>query len=219
MITAKLLLLENKSWVQEKLALDPDYFQRFAGTQSPEFLWIGCSDSRIPTNEITVTTAGELFVHRNIANLVVENDVNALSVIQYAVDALKVRDVIVCGHYGCGGVRAALQGGAEGPLGIWLRHIQAVYYEHRQELDALPDETARWDRLVELNTVAQVQRLARTEVIQRAWARGKRPALHGWVYRLDNGVLNELVVIDPNRPAPAEGAAPPAPAAGEPSPR
>jgi carbonic anhydrase len=210
MITAKLLLLENKSWVQEKLALDPDYFQRFAATQSPEFLWIGCSDSRIPTNEITVTTAGELFVHRNIANLIVENDVNALSVVQYAVDTLKVRDVIVCGHYGCGGVRAALLGGAEGPLGVWLRHIQAIYFEHRQELDALPDETARWDRLVELNTIAQVRHLERTEVIQRAWARGEGPALHGWVYRLDKGVLTELVAIDPphGRPGRARAGAP-----------
>ena len=196
MIPAKLLLLENKSWVQEKLALDPDYFQRFAQGQAPEFLWIGCSDSRIPTSEITVTTAGELFVHRNVANLVVENDINALSVLQYAVDALKVSNVVVCGHYGCGGVRAAIQGGADGPLGVWLRHIQAVYYEHRTELDALPDENARWDRLVELNTVAQVHHLAATDVVQRAWARGQRLALHGWVYRLDRGVLEELIAID-----------------------
>ncbi len=208
MIPAKLLLLENKSWVQEKLSLDPDYFQRFAQSQSPDFLWIGCSDSRIPTNEITVTTAGELFVHRNIANLVLENDINALSVLQYAVDALKVTNVIVCGHYGCGGVRAAMLGGADGPLGIWLRHIQAVYFEHRRELDAIADETLRWDRFVELNTIAQVQRLARTDVVKAAWARGQKLALHGWVYRLDNGVLQELVAIDnPAKSAAGPGAA------------
>ena len=207
MITAKLLLLENKSWVQEKLALDPDYFTRFAASQQPDFLWIGCSDSRIPTNEITVTTAGELFVHRNIANLIVENDINALSALQYAVDTLTVRHVIVCGHYGCGGVRAAMGGEVPGPLGVWLRHIQAVYYTHRQELDALPDEVARWDRLVELNVKTQIEHLQRTEVVQAAWARGQALSLHGWVYRIASGVLQELVAVHgPGAaPAPARG--------------
>jgi carbonic anhydrase len=199
MIGAHYLLLQNKSWVQEKLALNPDYFQHFAAGQQPQFLWIGCSDSRVATNEITVTSAGEMFVHRNIANLVVEDDINALSVLQYAVDSLGIRHVIVCGHYGCGGVRAAIEGGATGPLGVWLRNIQAVCFEHRQELDALPAE-ARWDRTVELNTIAQVERLARTSVIQQAWARGGGPSLHGWVYRLASGVLSELVAIEPPKP-------------------
>lgn len=206
MITAKLLLLANKSWVQEKLALDSEYFTRFAASQAPDFLWIGCSDSRIPTNEITVTTAGEMFVHRNIANLVVESDINALSALQYAVETLKVRHVVVCGHYGCGGVRAAMGGDVPGPLGVWLRHIQAVGYTHRQELDALTDETARWDRLVELNVVTQIEHLKRTEVVQAAWAKGQPLSLHGWVYRLDSGVLEERVAVgtakDPRQAAP-----------------
>ena len=203
---AKLLLLENKSWVQEKLSLDPAYFERFATSQQPDFLWIGCSDSRVPTNEITVTTAGELFVHRNIANQIAVDDINALSALQYAVETLKVRHVIVCGHYGCGGVRAAMgvADGAviHGPLGRWLEYIQAVHTRHRVEIDALPDEAARWDRLVEFNVIAQVENLRRNEVIQAAWAREGAPSLHGWVYRMDRGTLEELVAIPaPEAPA------------------
>ncbi len=192
---ARLLLLENKSWVQEKLALDPDYFQRFVDSQQPDFLWIGCSDSRVPTNEITVTTAGELFVHRNVANQVIEGDINALSALQYAVDTLKVNYVVVCGHYGCGGVRASMGGEVGGALGTWLRDLQALYAKHLPELERLADEVARWDRMVELNVIAQVQVLARTSVIQGAWARGRAPTLHGWVYRMGTGMLAELVAL------------------------
>jgi len=194
---ARRLLLENKSWVQEKLAQDPAYFQRFAPAQRPDFLWIGCSDSRIPVNEITVTSAGELFIHRNIANLVVPGDVNMLSVLQYAVLVLQVPHVIVCGHYGCGGVRAAMSRETDGPLDTWLDHIRAVADRHADEMAAIPDEARRWDRLVELSIQAQVEQLARTPVIATAWARGLgRPRLHGWVYRIDDGVLRELVALD-----------------------
>jgi len=206
---AKRLLLENKSWVQEKMANDPGYFQRFTSAQRPEFLWIGCSDSRIPPNEITVTSAGELFIHRNIANLVLEDDANVLSVLQYAVLVLQVPHVIICGHYGCGGVLAAMSRETTGPLDGWLNNIRAVAERHGDELAALPDDAGRWDRLVELNVRAQVEQLARTSVIQTAWARGiGRPRLHGWVYRINDGVLRELVTIE----APPVDAAPSAPA-------
>jgi len=201
---AKRILLENKSWVQEKLTHDPGYFQRFAPGQRPEFLWIGCSDSRIPPNEITVTSAGELFIHRNIANLVLEDDLNVLSVLQYAVLVLQVPHVIVCGHLGCGGVRAAMSRETTGPLDAWLENIRGVAARHVDELAALPDENQRWDRLVELNVRAQIEQLARTEVIQTAWARGPRPRLHGWVYSIEDGVLRELVTVAPEAaPAPA----------------
>ena len=209
MNTARLLLLENKSWVQEKLALDPEYFQRFTQSQQPEFLWIGCSDSRVPTNEITVTTAGELFVHRNVANLVSATDVNALSAVQYAVETLKVRHVVVCGHYGCGGVRAAIDsaGGDAlgGPLGQWLEPIRALLSRHQAEIEALSDDRARWDRMVELNTIAQVEQLRRSPVIQAAWARERTPSLHGWVYRMDTGTLEELVAFAPPELSEAAG--------------
>lgn len=194
---AKRILLENKSWVQEKLTHDPAYFQRFAPGQRPDFLWIGCSDSRIPPNEITVTSAGELFIHRNIANLVLEDDLNVLSVLQYAVLVLQVPHVIVCGHLGCGGVRAAMARETSGPLDTWLENIRRVAERHAAELAAIPDENQRWDRLVELNVRAQVEQLARTEVIKTAWARGPRPRLHGWVYSIEDGVLRELVTVEP----------------------
>jgi carbonic anhydrase len=189
------ILLENKSWVQEKLTQDPGYFQRFAPGQRPEFLWIGCSDSRIPPNEITVTSAGELFIHRNIANLVIADDLNVQSVLQYAVLVLQVPHVIVCGHHGCGGVRAAMGRETSGPLDIWLEHIRAVAERHAEELAALTEEQ-RWDRLVELNVRAQIEQLAASDVIRTAWARGPRPRLHGWVYGLDDGVLRELMTVD-----------------------
>lgn len=198
---AERLLLENKSWVQEKQSLDPGYFQRFSMSQRPEFLWIGCSDSRIPPNEITVTSAGELFIHRNIANLIVEDDLNVLSVLQYAVLVLQVPHVIVCGHLGCGGVRAAMSRETSGPLDKWLDNIRGVAERHAAELAAITDENLRWDRLVELNVLAQVELLARTPVIQTAWARGTSPRLHGWVYRLDDGVLRELVTVERAEPA------------------
>lgn len=190
------MLLANKSWVQEKLSQDPGYFQRFAPGQSPEFLWIGCSDSRIPPNEITVTSAGELFIHRNIANLVIADDLNVQSVLQYAVLVLQVPHVIVCGHHGCGGVRAAMSRETSGPLDTWLDNIRAVGERHADELAAITDEGERWDRLVELNVRAQIEQLANSEVIRTAWARGPRPRLHGWVYGLEDGVLRELVTVE-----------------------
>lgn len=192
MNSAQMLLLQNKSWVQEKLSLDPDYFERFAVGQEPKFLWLGCSDSRLAVNDLTATGAGEIFIHRNVANLFVAGDVNAEAVLQYAVDALKVRHVIVCGHYACGGVRAAIEGGATGALGTWLEHIRKIYVEQREALDLLSADE-RWDRMVELNTIAQVERLRASSVVQEAWRRGEGPSLHGWVYRVSSGVLQQLV--------------------------
>jgi len=203
MNSAQMLLLQNKSWVQEKLSLDPEYFARFATGQEPEFMWLGCSDSRLAVNDVTATGPGEIFIHRNVANLFVADDTNAQAVLQYAVEALKVRHVIVCGHYGCGGVRAAIEGGASGPLGAWLGNIVSLYAAHHDELAGLSLED-RWDRMVELNTIAQVQRLRDAPVIQSAWARGQALSLHGWVYRVGGGVLHELVAIE----APLGNAAP-----------
>lgn len=203
MNSAQMLLLQNKSWVQEKLSLDPEYFERFAIGQEPQFMWLGCSDSRLAVNDVTATGPGEIFIHRNVANLFVADDTNAQAVLQYAVEALKVRHVIVCGHYGCGGVRAAIEGGASGPLGAWLANIAALYTAHHAEMAGLSLEE-QWDRMVELNTIAQVQRLRDAPVIQSAWARGQGLSLHGWVYRVGSGVLHELVAIE----APLGNAAP-----------
>lgn len=190
------LLLNNKSWSQEKLGLDPEFFARFATTQRPEFLWISCSDSRVLANELTCTDPGEMFVHRNIANVVHGNDFNVLSVVQYAVEALGVQHGIVCGHYGCGGVKAAIDGPPTELLASWLRPVRELYFANREELDAL-DERARWDRLVELNTIAQVRALAQTPIIQQAWARNGRPYLHGWVYALRDGLIRPLITLTP----------------------
>ena len=197
---ARRLLLSNKSWAQERRAIDPEFFARLAGGQEPEFLWISCSDSRLPEAQLTATDAGELFVHRNVANLVWPDDHNVLSVIQYAIEALKVRHVIVCGHYGCGGVKAALDPGSpHGPLGAWLRPIRDLRDEHTETLSALP-ERARWDKLVELNTIAQVHRLAQTPVIQEAWTNFDCPFLHAWVYSLPDGVIHPLLTLSPQGP-------------------
>lgn len=189
------LLLANKAWVQERLELNPEYFKRLARDQSPEFLWIGCSDSRVPAEEITGTEPGEIFVHRNIANLVHSTDFNLLSVVQYAVDFLKVKHVIVCGHYGCGGVRAAVTQQDFGFLNKWLRSIKDTYQQNRAELEAIADPSRRSDRLVEINVREQVMNLAKTSVIQKAWYQRRMPTLHGWVYGLDNGILNELTTL------------------------
>ncbi|TKK70764.1 carbonic anhydrase [Ilyomonas limi] len=187
------LLLENKGWASEKIEEDPEYFQRLAKLQKPEFLWIGCSDSRVPANEITNTQPGEIFVHRNIANLVITTDVNLLSVLDYAVNHLKVRHVIVCGHYGCGGVSAALTNNDyEHVLNMWLRNIKDVYHIYKNELDAITNREAKCDRLVELNVIEQVKHLARTSIIQRAWKNEQRPHLHGWVYGLKDGVIKPI---------------------------
>jgi len=187
------LLLENKAWASEKITDDPEYFNRLAHIQTPEFLWIGCSDSRVPANEITGTQPGEIFVHRNIANMVVNTDVNLLSVLDYAVTHLKVKHVIVCGHYGCGGVKAAAtQTDFKAVLNMWLRNIKDVYRLHREELESIKDEEKRTDRLVELNVREQVNNLAKTSIIQRAWKEKNAPDLHGWVYGLKDGLIKPV---------------------------
>lgn len=188
------LLLNNKIWAQEKLDWDETYFDRLALVQKPDFLWIGCSDSRVPTDEVTDSVPGEIFVHRNIANLVVDNDLNMLSVLQYAVEVLKVRHVIVCGHYGCGGVMAAMGEASLGLIDRWLVNIKRVRDQHQAELQGLPEKD-RFNRLVELNVKAQVENLTRTDVIRQAWQRGEFPVLHGWVFDLKSGLLNEVVQL------------------------
>ncbi len=191
------LLLENKAWAAEKVEDDKDYFNRLAHLQTPEFLWIGCSDSRVPANEITGTQPGEIFVHRNIANMVVHTDLNLLSVLEYAVNVLKVRHVIVCGHYGCGGVKAAMSRHSFGIINKWLRNIKDVYRIHRDEIDVIKDEELRTDRLVELNVIEQVSNLAKTSIIQKAWKNESRPHIHGWVYGLQDGLIKPVCEITP----------------------
>ncbi|GAA4317248.1 carbonic anhydrase [Flaviaesturariibacter amylovorans] len=193
METYQKLLLENKAWAAERVADNPEYFNRLAEIQKPEFLWIGCSDSRVPANEITGTQPGEIFVHRNVANLVVNTDVNLLAVLDYAVTHLKVKHVIVCGHYGCGGVKAAASNTDYKPvLNMWLRNIKDVIRTHRHDLNAIQDENARHERLVELNVQEQVMNLAKSAIIQKAWKREQRPDLHGWVYGLRDGLIKPV---------------------------
>ncbi len=191
------LLLENKAWAGEMLENDDQYFKRLSSLQQPEFLWIGCSDSRVPANEITGTQPGEIFVHRNIANLVVNTDINMLSVLQYAVEVLKVKHVIVVGHYGCGGVKAAMNQHHYGIINHWLKNIKDVYRIHRDEIDALPTEEQRANRLTELNVMEQVFNLSKTSIIQTAWKYDQRPHLHGWVYGLSDGLLRPVSEIPP----------------------
>lgn len=189
----EILLQNNRDWAEGKISGDPDYFQRLSQLQTPEFLWIGCSDSRVPANEITGTDPGEIFVHRNVANLVINTDVNVLSVLDYAVNHLKVKHIIVCGHYGCGGIKAAITNHDFKPvLNMWLRNIKDVYRIHRSELDLLNDENKKADRLTELNVMEQVFNLAKTSIIQRAWKHEQRPDLHGWVYGLNNGLIKPV---------------------------
>jgi len=186
------LLLENKAWAAEKVQNDPEYFKKLAGIQTPEFLWVGCSDSRVPANEITGTAPGEIFVHRNIANMVVHTDVNLLSVLEYAVNHLKVKHIIVCGHYGCGGVKASMSQHNLGIINKWIMHIKDVQRIHADELQAIGDENARTNRLVELNVIEQVTNLAKTSVIQKAWKDRQAPHLHGWVYGLEDGLIKPI---------------------------
>jgi carbonic anhydrase len=191
------LLLENKAWAAEKVSDDPEYFNRLSHLQTPEFLWIGCSDSRVPANEITGTQPGEIFVHRNVANLVINTDVNVLSVLDYAVNHLKVKHVIICGHYGCGGIRAATTKTDFKPvLNMWLRNIKDVYRLHREELNSINEEEKRCDRLTELNVKEQILNLAKTSIIQRAWQNEQRPDLHGWVYGLKDGIIKPVVEMN-----------------------
>jgi carbonic anhydrase len=193
MQTYERLLLENKAWAAEKVEDDPSYFNRLSQLQTPEFLWIGCSDSRVPANEITNTQPGEIFVHRNIANMVVHTDVNLLSVLEYAVSHLKVKHVIVCGHYGCGGVKAAMTNtDYKQVLNMWLRNIKDVYRLHKEELETFNEGESRFDRLVELNVMEQVIHLAKTSIVQRAWKNDNRPDLHGWVYGLKDGIIKPV---------------------------
>jgi len=184
----------NKAFVKEMLLKDQNYFKKLTLGQSPEYLWIGCSDSRVPANEITGTASGEIFVHRNIANMVVHSDMNMLSVLSYAVEVLKVKHVIVCGHYGCGGVIAAMGNKQYGLIDNWLRHIKDVYRYHHKELDAISDETERARRFVELNVIEQVHDLGKTSIVQNAWANEQQLHLHGWVYDINDGVIKDLGV-------------------------
>ncbi len=188
------LLENNKNWVKEQLDLDPNFFERLSKGQSPEYLWIGCSDSRVPANQITGTDPGEVFVHRNIANMVVHSDMNMLSVLSYAVDVLKVKHIIVCGHYGCGGVIAAMKNQQFGLIDNWLRHIKDVYRYHHVELDAIEDEDLRARRLVEVNVQEQVHDLGKTSIVQNAWKRNQPLHIHGWVYDIKDGLINDLKV-------------------------
>lgn len=188
------LLEGNKKWVEERLSADPEYFERLAKGQSPQVLWIGCSDSRVPANEITKTQPGDIFVHRNIANMVVHSDMNLLSVLDYSVNILKVKHVIVCGHYGCGGVKAAMENKQFGLVDNWLRHIKDVYRIHSEELDMIPNEEQRFNRFVELNVIEQVFDLTKTSIIQNAWQSRNEPKVHGWVYELRTGLIKDLNV-------------------------
>ncbi len=194
----KKLLLANKAWVKEKLDVRSDYFERMAQEQTPEFLWIGCSDSRVPAGDITGTQPGEMFVHRNIANLVVHTDFNMLSVLQYAVDTLKVKHIIVCGHYGCGGIKNAVTHKNFGLLNKWLRHIKDIYRFHATDLERIPNSEERINRLVELNVIEQVYNLAETSIVQNAWQTECRPLLHGWVYDLKTGYLKDMLMLTPD---------------------
>ena len=186
------LLKSNRRWAQRILHKDPDFFAGLARQQAPKYLWIGCSDSRVPANEIVGLKPGELFVHRNVANVVVHSDLNCLSVLQYAIDALKVDHVIVCGHYGCGGVRAAYKRTSLGLIDNWLRHVQDVAVRHDRLLTAVTGEDARVDRLCELNVIEQVRNVSQTTVIEDAWRRGQAVAVHGWIYSLNDGLIKDL---------------------------
>jgi carbonic anhydrase len=190
----QLLFDNNRRWVRERLINDPDYFERLSSLQAPKYLWIGCSDSRVPANQITNLMPGEVFVHRNIANLVVHTDLNALSVIQYAVEVLKIECIIVCGHYGCGGVKAAYENHQFGLIDNWLRNIKDVYHSHREELDAIPKAEHQLDRLCELNVMEQVSNVCRTTIVQNAWNKGQKLAVHGLIYDLANGLLQDLSI-------------------------
>jgi carbonic anhydrase len=188
------LKANNRAWADRKVAADPGFFRRLVGQQAPEYLWIGCSDSRVPANEIVDLDPGEMFVHRNVANLAPPQDANYLSVLQFAVDVIRVKHVLVVGHYGCGGVAAAVDGQRRGLVDHWLHPIREVDRENRRELDAIPDRNSRLDRLCELNVIRQVRNVASDVFVQEAWARGQPLSVHGWVYSLRNGLVTDLNV-------------------------
>jgi len=193
----KMLLLENKAWAQSKVEVDAAYFETMARDQRPEYLWIGCADSRVPESEITNSDPGQMFVHRNIANLVIHTDTNLMSVMQYAVDALKVPHIIVCGHYNCGGVKAALNNQSLGLIDNWIRNIKDTLYTHRMEIASLETEAQKVNRLVERSVEKQVWNVAHTAIIQKAWKERQMPYIHGWVYDLNNGLLKQISLITP----------------------
>jgi len=191
------LKANNRAWAARKVAADPGFFKRLEDQQAPEYLWIGCSDSRVPANEIVDLDPGELFVHRNVANLAPPQDANYLSVLQFAVDVIKVKHIIVVGHYGCGGIAAAVDGKRRGLVDHWLHPIREIYSEHRQALEAIPDQRARLNRLCELNVIRQVRNVSSDVFVQDAWTRGQELKVHGWVYSLGNGLVNDLnVTVD-----------------------
>ena len=186
------LLDKNKAWAERIKASDPEFFNTLAQQQSPRYLWIGCSDSRVPATQLVGLQAGDLFVHRNVANVVVHTDFNCLSVLQFAVDVLKVNHVIVCGHYGCGGVKAALENLQLGLIDNWLRHVQDVMHNHDELLAGISDDSQRLDKLCELNVIAQVLNVGRTTIVQNAWSRGQQLTVHGWIYAISDGLLRDL---------------------------
>lgn len=188
----KHLFERNRNWAENIRQADPDFFSKLAKQQKPQYLWIGCSDSRVPANQIVDLLPGEIFVHRNIANLVIHTDLNCLSVLQYAVEVLQVRHIIVCGHYGCGGIRAALEGGEHGLIDNWLRHIKDVYRLHRQKFEKMDSDREKLDRLCELNVLEQVINICHTTIVRTAWKEGKKLAVHGWIYSIEDGLLKDL---------------------------
>ncbi len=192
MKTLQQLFNNNREWASEISQSDPSFFATLAQQQNPEFLWIGCSDSRVPANEIIGLRPGELFVHRNVANLCIHTDMNCLSVLQYAVEVLKVKHIIVCGHYGCGGVKVAMENKAHGLIDNWLRNIKDIYQRHREQLDAIIDNQDRLDRLCELNVMEQVVNICHTTIVQDAWRNKQELAVHSWIYSIDNGLLKDL---------------------------
>ena len=188
------IIANNKKWVENKLELDPLYFENLSKGQKPPLFWIGCADSRVPANQIIGAEPGEVFVHRNIANMVIHTDMNMLSVLDYAVNVLKVKHVIVCGHYGCGGIEAAMTNKSIGIIDNWIRHIKDIYRVHKKELDNITDLKDRTDRFVELNVIEQVYDLAKTSIVQNAWASDQELTIHGWVYGVDSGIVKDLGV-------------------------
>ncbi|UZJ38718.1 carbonate dehydratase [Prosthecochloris sp. SCSIO W1103] len=188
----KNLFEQNKEWAEKVKESDPDFFLKLSKQQSPEYLWIGCSDSRVPSNQIVGMLPGEIFVHRNIANVVVPSDLNCLSVIQYAVEVLKIKHIIVCGHYGCGGVKAALESREHGLIDNWLEHIRDVYRTHSEEIDAIDDKNEKLDKMCELNVIEQVINVCNTTTVRNAWKSGQELSVHGWIYGIEDGILQDL---------------------------
>ncbi|MBI2259926.1 MAG: carbonate dehydratase [Flavobacteriia bacterium] len=200
----KQLIENNREWVRSKTENDPEFFSRLANGQKPPLLWIGCADSRVPANEVIGAQPGEVFVHRNIANMVVHSDMNMLSVLDFAVNALEIQHVIVCGHYGCGGVKAAMDNRSIGLIDNWIRHIKDVYRFHHKELDVIQDDKERFNRFVELNVIEQVHDLAKTSIVQNAWNKGQNLMLHGWVYDVKDGLVKDLNISLKNNKSLAE---------------